>query len=131
MTMNFYGKTFPRKFLTFSPGFTRISFTYFMNEATFQYIVDALNFVAEHGWKLLPEYTFYPDTGNEFFPARLKNFPGQWMHRNDKKFAARRWLGSINYQGGNVTLITQNGREDLSTTHTKASEQDYRFLSYF
>lgn len=57
-------------------------------------------------------------------------FPGQWMHRNDKKFTARRWLGSITYRGGNVTLVTQNGREDISTTHKTASEEDYEYAMY-
>jgi hypothetical protein len=44
-------------------GFTRISFNYFISEATFAYIVDAVHLVAEHGWKLLPLYCFDPDSG--------------------------------------------------------------------
>ncbi len=45
------------------PGWTRVSFNYFISEAVFQYLVDAVDLVAEHGWKLLPEYRFDPTTG--------------------------------------------------------------------
>ncbi len=45
------------------PGWTRVSFNYFISESVFQYLVDAVDLVAEHGWKLLPEYRFDPVTG--------------------------------------------------------------------
>jgi len=45
------------------PGWTRASFSYTMDEATFDYVLDAIDFVAEHGWKLLPRYRFVARTG--------------------------------------------------------------------
>jgi len=45
------------------PGWTRISFNYFISEAVFRYLVEAVNLVAAHGWKLLPDYHFDPATG--------------------------------------------------------------------
>jgi hypothetical protein len=45
------------------PGWVRVSFNYFLSEATFQYIVDAVDLVATYGWLLLPEYRFNPATG--------------------------------------------------------------------
>ncbi len=45
------------------PGWTRISFNYFISEAVFQYLVDAVALVADHGWKLLPHYRFHPASG--------------------------------------------------------------------
>ncbi len=45
------------------PGWTRVSFNYFISEAVFQYLVAAVDMVAEHGWKLLPEYRFEPASG--------------------------------------------------------------------
>jgi selenocysteine lyase/cysteine desulfurase len=45
------------------PGWTRVSFNYFISEPVFQYLVSAVDMVAEHGWKLLPEYHFEPATG--------------------------------------------------------------------
>ncbi len=45
------------------PGWTRVSFNYFISEAVFQYLVAAVDLVAEHGWRLLPEYRFDPPSG--------------------------------------------------------------------
>jgi selenocysteine lyase/cysteine desulfurase len=45
------------------PGWVRVSFNYFISEATFSYIVDAVDLVATYGWLLLPEYRFNPATG--------------------------------------------------------------------
>ena len=43
-----------------SPG---SRFNYFISEAVFDYIVDAVHLLADEGWKLLPLYRFDPDTG--------------------------------------------------------------------
>ena len=45
------------------PGWVRVSFNYFISEATLDYIVQAVDLVARHGWLLLPEYRFNPATG--------------------------------------------------------------------
>ncbi len=45
------------------PGWTRVSFNYFISETVFQYLVEAVGLVAEHGWKLLPQYRFNPSSG--------------------------------------------------------------------
>jgi selenocysteine lyase/cysteine desulfurase len=50
------------------PGWTRVSFNYFISEAVFEYIVDAVHLVATQGWALLPEYRFDP-------------YRGLWRHR--------------------------------------------------
>ncbi len=44
------------------PGWVRVNFNYFIGEDEFQYIVEAVNLIAEHGWRLLPLYRFEPDT---------------------------------------------------------------------
>jgi hypothetical protein len=45
------------------PGWTRVSFNYFISETVFRYLVDAVDAVAEHGWKLMPEYRFDAASG--------------------------------------------------------------------
>src|SRR5205823_4958544 len=45
------------------PGWVRVSFNYFISDAVFDYIVEAVHLVATHGWALLPEYRFDPYTG--------------------------------------------------------------------
>ncbi|MEP6481013.1 MAG: aminotransferase class V-fold PLP-dependent enzyme [Rhodoglobus sp.] len=51
------------------PGWVRVSFNYFISDVVFDYIVDAVNLISEHGWKLLPQYRF--DLGS-----------GLWRHEN-------------------------------------------------
>jgi len=45
------------------PGWVRVNFNYFISEAVFQFILDAVDLVAAEGWRLLPEYRFDPLTG--------------------------------------------------------------------
>jgi selenocysteine lyase/cysteine desulfurase len=44
------------------PGWTRVSFNYFISETVFRYLVEAVDLVATEGWKLLPLYRFDPQT---------------------------------------------------------------------
>jgi selenocysteine lyase/cysteine desulfurase len=44
-------------------AFVRLSFNYFISETVFQYLVDAVDFLAHHAWKLLPLYRFDPRSG--------------------------------------------------------------------
>lgn len=58
------------------PGWVRVGFNYFLDEATFEYILRAVHWVAEHGWKLLPDYVFDP-------------MHATWRHREWRPAAVR------------------------------------------
>ncbi len=45
------------------PGWVRVNFNYFCSEAEIDHILEAVNFIADHGWKLLPQYDFHADSG--------------------------------------------------------------------
>jgi selenocysteine lyase/cysteine desulfurase len=45
------------------PGWVRVNFNYFISDASFRYIVDAVRLVARHGWRLLGDYRFTIATG--------------------------------------------------------------------
>ncbi|MGZ5293321.1 MAG: aminotransferase class V-fold PLP-dependent enzyme [Actinomycetota bacterium] len=45
------------------PGWVRVNFNYFFTERVFDYVLDAVDLVATHGWRLLPRYRFDPPTG--------------------------------------------------------------------
>lgn len=45
------------------PGWIRVGFNYFFSDTVADYIIEAINLVANHGWKLLPDYTFNSDNG--------------------------------------------------------------------
>ncbi|KAG6620810.1 Cysteine desulfurase [Phytophthora cinnamomi] len=45
------------------PGVARMSFPYFADEDEVEYVLEAVHFVANHGWKFLPQYDFNCRTG--------------------------------------------------------------------
>lgn len=49
------------------PGWTRVNFHYSFSEAEFQFILDAIEFVATHGPKFLPLYQIDLKTGDWFY----------------------------------------------------------------
>ena len=58
------------------PGWVRLNFNYFIDEAEFEYIARAILLVAEHGWRILPFYHF--DTGAGVW--RYQQQQGQLKH---------------------------------------------------
>ncbi|HEY4189148.1 MAG TPA: aminotransferase class V-fold PLP-dependent enzyme [Candidatus Limnocylindrales bacterium] len=45
------------------PGWVRVNFNYFVSEAVFAFLLDAVDLVATDGWRLLPDYSFEPASG--------------------------------------------------------------------
>jgi hypothetical protein len=45
------------------PGWVRLNFNYFIADAECEYLLAALELVAEHGWRLLPSYHYDSDHG--------------------------------------------------------------------
>jgi selenocysteine lyase/cysteine desulfurase len=45
------------------PGWIRVNFNYFFTEEVFDYVLEAVDLVATHGWRLLPRYRFDAPTG--------------------------------------------------------------------
>ena len=51
------------------PGWVRVNFNYFISEAVFQFILDAVHLIALEGWRLLPQYRF--DTESALWKHRV------------------------------------------------------------
>lgn len=45
------------------PGWVRVNFNYFVSERVVDYVIEAVQLVAEEGWRLLPDYRFDPASG--------------------------------------------------------------------
>ncbi|MCD4749616.1 MAG: aminotransferase class V-fold PLP-dependent enzyme [Thermoanaerobaculales bacterium] len=67
------------------PGWVRVNFNYFCSSEEIDYILEAVNFIADHGWKLLPKYDFHADNG-------------LW-HHIDRKPEAVRDLKDLHFEG--------------------------------
>lgn len=79
------------------PGWVRVNFNYFISEASFQFILKAVLFIAEHGWKLLPLYDFCPKTG-------------LWRHRGGT-IEPTTSLSDISYAEGTMEYASRHQRE--------------------
>ncbi|HEX8025020.1 MAG TPA: aminotransferase class V-fold PLP-dependent enzyme [Candidatus Limnocylindrales bacterium] len=78
------------------PGWVRVNFNYFISDAVFEYILDAVELVATDGWKLLPQYRFDEATG-------------LWRHRSAPPEPPMS-LRDIRYQDGRMTTATHRRR---------------------
>ena len=62
------------------PGFSRLSFPYFMEKHQVEYICNAIINVAKYGWRLLPLYKFIPKTGEFKHVSRVTKFKDRiWL----------------------------------------------------
>jgi len=84
------------------PGWIRVNFNYFISEAVFSYIVEAVRLVARDGWRLLGDYRFEPATG-------------LWRHRHGPAEPPLR-LGQVAYD--------EQGRMRYPSHHDRAPESD-------
>ncbi|CAL1261749.1 unnamed protein product [Larinioides sclopetarius] len=66
-----------------------------MPDGDINFILEAVALVAKHGWKLLPQYIFNPETG-------------EWKHRKHQVFLSRKWIGSISYKTGHFVAKESN-----------------------
>ena len=82
------------------PGWVRVNFNYFISEAVFSFILDAVDLVAREGWRLLPEYAFDPETG-------------LWRHRTGHPEPPLS-LRDISYADGRMAYPAHRHREPES-----------------
>lgn len=82
------------------PGWVRVNFNYFVSEAVFSYILEAVALIAEHGWRLLPDYTFEPDTG-------------LWRHREWRRSRTAS-LHDITYASGRMEYPSRHVTEPVA-----------------
>ncbi|CAF3941093.1 unnamed protein product [Rotaria sordida] len=83
------------------PGFSRVNLPYFVTDGEIEYILHAIEFIAVHGWKFLPLYTYNPATAS-------------WSNRSGFRLAQSS-LEDITYKSGKMQY---SGRKnEPSTTH--------------
>jgi selenocysteine lyase/cysteine desulfurase len=82
------------------PGWVRVNFNYFISEAVFEFILDAVDLVASDGWRLLPDYRFEPASG-------------LWQHRAGLAEPPLS-LRDVSYEAGVMTFSHHRHREPES-----------------
>jgi len=83
------------------PGFTRLNLPFFATDDEINYIFDAVDFIATHGWKFLPLYTYNPATAS-------------WTTRNRFELAQTS-LENITYKAGKMQLYVKASNSSSSS----------------
>ncbi len=78
----------------------RLSFNYFTSDEVFEYVLEAVRFVADEGWKLLPLYRFEPESG-------------LWKHRGGEQTSLR--LADVSFASGRLDVATHSPIVDPGT----------------
>eukprot|EP00397_Hematodinium_sp_SG-2012_P006340 GEMP01006370.1.p1 GENE.GEMP01006370.1~~GEMP01006370.1.p1 ORF type:complete len:635 (+),score=179.06 GEMP01006370.1:1221-3125(+) len=82
------------------PGFVRVGVHYTMSDKDAEVLMDAVCFVATHGWQFLPLYTFDMETG-------------EWELRGDAIDSRRLWLTALDFTTGTVQKPIHELERDL------------------
>ncbi|HEY7372355.1 MAG TPA: aminotransferase class V-fold PLP-dependent enzyme [Polyangia bacterium] len=83
-------------FLSLKPGWARVNFNYFISNAEFRYIVEAVNLVGRHAHLLLPDY-------------ELDLSSGQWHHARGQPHVPMR-LSDLRYRAGTLEYPSRHVR---------------------
>ncbi|TAM66327.1 MAG: aminotransferase class V-fold PLP-dependent enzyme [Chloroflexota bacterium] len=82
------------------PGWVRVNFNYFISEAVFDFILEAVALTAAEGWRLLPLYRFDPAAGTWHHRAGLPEPPLS--------------LADVAYRDGQMRYVAHRHREPES-----------------
>ena len=93
------------------PGWTRVGFNYFVSDAEAEFLLQAVDWVATHGWKLLPYYVFDELTGD-------------WRHEAWKAHAPMS-LHDISYDAGQLRFRSRHthAEESAFDAYLEAAEE--------
>ena len=95
------------------PGFSRLNLPWFSTDEEIDFILEALDFVAKHAWKFMPQYIFNNETG-------------EWKHHTNQVFRERKWLGNFDFLAGKmenpVTQTSDTFQDVLKEAFEKLEE---------
>lgn len=89
------------------PGFSRVSFPYWLTAASVDYILSSIEFVADHGHMFIPSYRYNPKTGEWAHTTRLTKFP------------ERKWLSNFKLTQGAYSVAA--GQDKQTESHSTSS----------
>ena len=116
------------------PGWVRVNFNYFISEASFSYVVDAVRLVARHGWRMLGEYHFDVASGLWHHrdglvepPMRLTDVEydaatGEMLHPHHRETAPESVLADHLKEGEEIMLGTEPASDEAPVGVSEAFE---------
>lgn len=95
-TARAYVEAVEKGFVSLKPGWARVNFNYFISPVEFDYIVQAVDLVASHGWALMGDYDF-------------DLVSGQWHHKAGQPFEPMR-LTDVRFDSGRIAYPSRHAR---------------------
>lgn len=97
------------------PGWVRVNFNYFISDEVFEFVLDAVDFVAMHGWRLLPLY-------------ELDAASGLWVHV-DGLAEPPLSLHDVSYVDGRLTFPRHRRRQLPDTELKRSLDEAHRIVA--
>jgi selenocysteine lyase/cysteine desulfurase len=94
------------------PGWVRVNFNYFIDDETFDYLIEAVRLIASDGAALMPSYRFEP-------------MSGLWRHRDADTISPPMSLREVDYESGAMVYPDRRTRlADLDLAGFMAKARD-------
>ncbi|WP_116115754.1 aminotransferase class V-fold PLP-dependent enzyme [Austwickia chelonae] len=124
------------------PGWVRVNFNYFVSERVVDYVIRAVELVAEEGWRLLPDYRFDPATGRWRHqagpvepPLRLSMLDwdeGRLTYPSSHVTAPERALAGYLEEAQKIfTAAAEDPERDPQSWGTPAASAEFEHLRWF
>ena len=117
------------------PGWVRLNFNYFISESEFDYLLDAIELVAKHGWRMLPYYGCDIASGvwrfqNEArsLPVSLEDLAFDQLESKTKALPLRWDLGDLLVQAERV-MTTLKPKQPETTFHLSGEAERLRWFA--
>lgn len=107
------------------PGWVRINFNYFIDEDTYEYLVGAIQLVAEHGWRLLPFYHFDQASGVWRYQDKKPPLSSNLNDIHKVAMAAELPQDNNRYSVNDLTDFLAAGEQELLRTDRDDTDTQY------
>jgi selenocysteine lyase/cysteine desulfurase len=123
------------------PGWVRVNFNYFISEVVFEFILEAVHLVADHGAGLLGQYTFDPPTGLWRHAGQMAEAPLgltalhytpdgiEWPHHRHKEPESR--LADYLDEARRIFAEAESEPADCRGSVTREVTSDFEHLRWF
>ncbi|MBL6699179.1 MAG: aminotransferase class V-fold PLP-dependent enzyme [Luminiphilus sp.] len=117
------------------PGWVRLNFNYFISESEFDYLLGAIELVAQHAWRVLPYYDFDIASGVWRFqdevrslPVSLEDLAFDQLESKTKALPLRWDLGDLLVQAERV-MTTLKPKQPETTFHLSGEAERLRWFA--
>ena len=117
------------------PGWVRLNFNYFISESEFDYLLGAIELVAQHAWRVLPYYDFDIASGVWRFqdevrslPVSLEDLAFDQLESKTKALPLAWDLGDLLVQAERV-MTTLKPKQSETTFHLSGEAERLRWFA--